>query len=248
MDEQYIKIDGCGDKFYFKDREMTILHREDGPAIEEVSGSKFWCINDSLHREDGPAVEWADGLKEWYLKGKLHREDGPAVEYSDGSKRWYLNGKRHREDGPAIELVGGLKEWYLNGKQTMQTESIKLYHLVCFPSAWMEFSEMLYQKDKLDFEELRDSFGYFEFLKGGVLRGTFTDRKKLLQLLETSEHACCIAEGYYDYALIETHDANVLDGCNFLEDAEYWLKFDLKEQKYNRIPRPECLNQTMCFA
>ena len=44
-----------------------------------------------LHREDGPAVEFADGRKEWYLHGNLHREDGPAIEYADGSKFWFLN-------------------------------------------------------------------------------------------------------------------------------------------------------------
>ena len=42
-------------------------HREDGPAIEEADGSKFWYIHDKLHREDGPAVEYADGGKEWYI-------------------------------------------------------------------------------------------------------------------------------------------------------------------------------------
>jgi hypothetical protein len=80
MTEQYIKIDGYGDKFYYKDREMSILHREDGPAIEYASGSKYWCINDSLHREDGPAIEHADGSKYWYMNDKRHHDDGPAVE------------------------------------------------------------------------------------------------------------------------------------------------------------------------
>jgi hypothetical protein len=65
--EQYTYIRN-GNKFYYKDKEMTIFHREDGPAIE-----------------------YADGGKEWYLNGKCHREDGHAIEYADGSKSWYIN-------------------------------------------------------------------------------------------------------------------------------------------------------------
>jgi antitoxin component YwqK of YwqJK toxin-antitoxin module len=97
-------------------------HREDGPAIERVSGSKHWYLNGQLHRKDGPACEWADGDKEWYLNGKLHREDGPAIEYSNGAKEWYLNGQRHREDGPACEWTDGCKEWYLNGSKLSEEE------------------------------------------------------------------------------------------------------------------------------
>ena len=76
-----------------------------------------------LHREDGPAVEWADGKnKDWYLNGKRHREDGPAIECSNGTKFWYLNGKLHREDGPAIEGAYGSKSWYLNGQELSKAE------------------------------------------------------------------------------------------------------------------------------
>jgi hypothetical protein len=89
--EQYIHIDQDGDKFYYKDKAMTVLHRDDGPAIE-----------------------WACSDKEWHLNGKRHREDGPAIEYADGSKLWYINHKRHREDGPAVEYANGSKLWYLN--------------------------------------------------------------------------------------------------------------------------------------
>ena len=42
-------------------------HRTDGPAIECVDGTKYWCINGQLHRTDGPAVEWADGSKVWWI-------------------------------------------------------------------------------------------------------------------------------------------------------------------------------------
>ena len=68
---KFIEIDKDGNKYHYCNSEMTILHREDGPAIES-----------------------ADGDKEWYLNGKRHRKDGPAVEYANGAKSWYLNGKR----------------------------------------------------------------------------------------------------------------------------------------------------------
>ena len=49
---------------YFKDDK---LHREDGPALELVSGTKYWYINGKRHRIDGPAIEWVDGHKSWYI-------------------------------------------------------------------------------------------------------------------------------------------------------------------------------------
>ena len=92
MTPQYIEIDEYGNTFYFKDKEMNIFHREDGPAIEYADGYKGWYLNGKRHREDGPAIEGANGYKYWYLNGVRHREDGPAVEFSDGFKAWYLNG------------------------------------------------------------------------------------------------------------------------------------------------------------
>ena len=68
--EQFIHIKESGNKLYYSDREMKILHREDGPAIEWADGGKWWYLNDKLHREDGPAVEYVSGSKEWYLNGK----------------------------------------------------------------------------------------------------------------------------------------------------------------------------------
>jgi FtsP/CotA-like multicopper oxidase with cupredoxin domain len=70
MTPQYIEINQHGSKRYYKDKEMTILHREDGPALEWYDGSKFWAINGKYHRLDGPAIEWANGDKSWYINGK----------------------------------------------------------------------------------------------------------------------------------------------------------------------------------
>ena len=94
---QAVRIDIYGAKFYYSDREMTIYHREDGPAVEFPDGGKEWYLNGNRHREDGPAVEYSDGDKEWFIDGKYHREDGPAVEYSDGYKAWYIDGNRITE-------------------------------------------------------------------------------------------------------------------------------------------------------
>ena len=85
--------------YYYSDAAKTVLHREDGPAVEEVNGDKFWFVNGKRHREDGPASEYTDGHKAWFINGELHREDGPAVEDGKGYKRWFVNGKRMNEDG-----------------------------------------------------------------------------------------------------------------------------------------------------
>jgi len=74
MTTQYI-IKNENGTFYYKNKEMS-----------------------TIHREDGPAFEWSYGTKEWWLNGKLHREDGPAIEQADGAKRWYLNGERVSEE------------------------------------------------------------------------------------------------------------------------------------------------------
>ena len=122
MKERFIHINEYGYKYYYSDREMTTLHREDGPAFEGTNGAKTWYINGKRHREDGPAIEYADGSKEWYINGKLHRENGPANEYADGSKSWYINGERHREDGPAVVYKNGSKAWYINGRSLTEEE------------------------------------------------------------------------------------------------------------------------------
>lgn len=46
-----------------------------------------------LHREDGPAVEYLTGAEAWYLNGKQHRIGGPAVTFEDGSKEYWEHGK-----------------------------------------------------------------------------------------------------------------------------------------------------------
>jgi len=71
----HIRTDKDGTKWYYKDKEMTILHREDGPAVEWADGGNSWFINGKYHREDGPAVEWANGYKSWWVNGKSLTEE-----------------------------------------------------------------------------------------------------------------------------------------------------------------------------
>jgi len=92
MEEQYTIINTVGNKYYYKDKAKTILHRLDGPAVEHASGDRSWYVNGKLHRLDGPAIEWANGDKAWYVNGRRHRLDGPAYEYADEDKEWYVNG------------------------------------------------------------------------------------------------------------------------------------------------------------
>ena len=93
MQEQYIHIDKHGSKFYYKDREMTIFHRTDGPAFKRADGYKSYYVDNKLHRLDGPAIEYIDGEKSWYVDGKRHRTDGPAIEWSNGDKSWWVDGE-----------------------------------------------------------------------------------------------------------------------------------------------------------
>ena len=111
--------------YYYKDPNYTILHRENGPAIEYANGNKEWYLSGKLHREDGPAIEYSNGDKEWYLNGVLHQEDGPAIEYHDGHKEWWINGKCHREDGPAVEDANRNRFYYLNNEEFSKEKYIQ---------------------------------------------------------------------------------------------------------------------------
>ena len=64
---EYTTTTPQGTKLYYKDKEKTIIHREDGPAIEYGDGTKSWVLNDKYHRMDGPAIEYANGRRMWYI-------------------------------------------------------------------------------------------------------------------------------------------------------------------------------------
>ena len=93
----YVTVDDAGTTCWYKDAKCTILHRENGPAIEWCIGAKSWFQNGQSHRTDGPAVEYTNGSKFWYQNDQLHRTDGPAVEFADGARHWWLNGEELTE-------------------------------------------------------------------------------------------------------------------------------------------------------
>ena len=48
MKEQFIHIDEIGNKRYYSDSSMLVIHREDGPAIEYATGEKFYCLKNKM--------------------------------------------------------------------------------------------------------------------------------------------------------------------------------------------------------
>ena len=82
----YVTVDEESTTRWYKDAKCTILHRENGPAVEYSNGDRVWYQNGLLHRIDGPAIEWRDGDKRWYINGVKMTESEflaatqPAVE------------------------------------------------------------------------------------------------------------------------------------------------------------------------
>ena len=66
-------------------------------TVEVYDNRTEWFLNGKYHREDGPAIECSSGSKFWFLNGKRHRENGPAIEYSDGKKYWFIEGNELTE-------------------------------------------------------------------------------------------------------------------------------------------------------
>ncbi len=51
------------------------FHRENGPAVIDHDGAKFWFQYDRYHRLDGPAVEKTSGEKEYWIEDKIYSEE-----------------------------------------------------------------------------------------------------------------------------------------------------------------------------
>ena len=61
--------------------DYKIIKIDDNSYIEEfIDGNKAWYQNGLLHRLDGPAIEDIYGDKMWCQNGLRHRLDGPARE------------------------------------------------------------------------------------------------------------------------------------------------------------------------
>jgi len=75
------------------------------------AGKRWYDAGGLLHRDDGPAIEEDDGTRRWYRRGKLHREDGPAIDYADGTRCWWLDGRQlSRAEWQAIVGDAGLAQ------------------------------------------------------------------------------------------------------------------------------------------
>ena len=64
----HLKVDDAGTRRYFNSEGQ--LHRVHGPAVEFLSGDRWWYQNGKLHRTDGPAVVGSYGHIEWYINGE----------------------------------------------------------------------------------------------------------------------------------------------------------------------------------
>jgi hypothetical protein len=69
MTTQYIEHLN-GNTYYYSDRDMTILHREDGPALIWSDGYEAHYIDNKRHNPKGAAITSARGYKEWWIDGK----------------------------------------------------------------------------------------------------------------------------------------------------------------------------------
>lgn len=59
-----------GSTFYYKDPDMRILHREDGPAHIADNGALAWYRNNKIHRMDGPAyIDDNTDIRIWMIDG-----------------------------------------------------------------------------------------------------------------------------------------------------------------------------------
>jgi hypothetical protein len=69
---RFIKSEN-GTKFVYKDKAMTILHNETGPAIAHANGDVEYYLDGKLHRTDGPAISWcvdkSNTHLEWWVDG-----------------------------------------------------------------------------------------------------------------------------------------------------------------------------------
>jgi hypothetical protein len=132
----------------------------------------------------------------------------------------------------------------------METQYI--HHLIAFSEGYMEAQKTMgdinVKKDKKAWAKFKKSSEYFENLLGGKYRGSYLDKQELIDRIKKSTDVYDLCEGYYMYLLIETHQLNAIDACNFdpptFIDTEMWFQFiKLGEDnyEYQQIPRPECL-------
>lgn len=79
--------------FWFSKEPVEFINDVDVEFINDVDvkfkDGETCKVTKYLHKENGPAIEHVSGHKQWYINGKRHREDGPAVETHHVNKQWY---------------------------------------------------------------------------------------------------------------------------------------------------------------
>lgn len=112
---QYWENGNIMEEAWFKDKDRSILHRLDAPALiyyHNIGGKmrEVWYKDGMIYRDDGlPADTYYFSQQPfnksgeiWYLNGEIGREHGLASEifyYKNGNvyaKKWYVNGIQHR--------------------------------------------------------------------------------------------------------------------------------------------------------
>ena len=144
----------------------------------------------------------------------------------------------------------------------METPKL-IYHLIAFPTIYMEGRKRLREIEDARDVEARKAFrdskeGFYQTI-GGHYRGSYLDKQELIKRIEESTDVYDLNEGWYDYLLIETHYLNTIDGCHFdaplFTESEMWFKFNTVDidgagnasYQYEHIPRPECLTGVCGF-
>lgn len=134
-------------------------------------------------------------------------------------------------------------------------ESPYIWHLVAFSESFIKAYEVFRKcqdnNDRKALEEFKKTNDYNYYLMGGRLRGTFSSKEKLVEVIESENDPWGICEGWYTYLLVEKHYMNLIDSCSFQEDGETWYKFtkiDEDNWKYLQIEKPEYLKGIVAFA
>ena len=104
-------------KFYYSDKEMTVFHRTDGPAIEWSDGTREWFVNGKRHRLDGPAIECANGKEAWCIEGESISED-EFYKRTDWREDQHIVDLRYLRDLLAIDIE--------TASEHLKTELIKI--------------------------------------------------------------------------------------------------------------------------
>lgn len=126
---------------YYKTKESSLYHREDGPAFLFRTRPKStifwtWLLDDILHCENGPAVYEADGTIMWYQNGKPHRLDGPAeitYNYNILKASYWIDGKHlSPKEFSDFHLVTHLKDYKPEDWLTLFTHWSRIDYSECF--------------------------------------------------------------------------------------------------------------------